>query len=71
MEGSSGEPGSGGVLDRVDVLDRCQEKRRFCLGGGPLELGVTSRVGSWLEVGAAPGLTGLLVPPLGMDVGAI
>lgn len=30
---SRGDAGSGGVLDRVEALERCQEKRRFLLPG--------------------------------------
>lgn len=49
---SRGDAGSGGVLDRVDVLERCQEKRRFLpmAGGWPLTDSCASLfMGSWLD----------------------
>jgi hypothetical protein len=33
---SRGDPGEGGVFDRVELLERFQEKRRFCLLKGTL-----------------------------------
>lgn len=67
---SNGDPGDGGVLDRVDVLDRFQEKRRPCLLSGvfPLAGGAVSLLDeSWCET---TGLSWPLLLPLGTAFGA-
>lgn len=59
------------MLDRVEVLERCQEKRRLLAPGGELPLTdscVSLLRGSWFEV---VGLSWLVPLPFGTDFGAV